>query len=177
MAQKTSSPKTSELLIYIASKLANKPKYGAIMLNKALYLSDSISYLKTGYPISDFKYIKQDKGPTPSPAQFLPLRDELLEKISVDYFGKVQYKFVNKREPKIDVFTPEEIFLIDEVLEKIGDMNGTELSEYTHTLVAWNIANDKQELPLNSFLLTKEEPDAKDLEWAKEAMKKHKSTH
>jgi hypothetical protein len=178
---KTSSPKTIELIIYIASKLGSKPKYGAIMLNKALYLIDSTYYLKTGGPISDFKYIKQDQGPTPAPGQFLPLRDYLvtnndLQKIDVDCFGKTQYKFIAKREPKIDVFTKEEIFAIDEVLESIGEMTAAELSEYTHQLIAWIVAKDKEELPLYSYLLTKEEPEAKDIEWANNAIREYESS-
>jgi hypothetical protein len=175
------SPKTKELIIYIASKLGNKPKYGSIMLNKALYLIDSTSYLKTGHPISEFKYIKQGQGPTPAPSQFLPLRDSLvasndLEKVNADYFGRTQYKFIAKREPKIDVFSPEEIFVIDEVLEKICDLSAAELSEYTHQLIAWIVAKEKEELPLHSYLLTKEEPEMKDIEWAKKSIKKYQSS-
>jgi|SRR6185503_3400742 len=175
------SEKTVELIIYISSKLGNKQKYGSTMLNKALYLIDCMSYLKTGKPISDFKYIKQGQGPTPSPSQFLPLRETLvanneLEKVNADYFGRTQYKFIAKREPNVKVFNEEEVFLIDEVLEKISDLSAAELSDYTHQLIAWIVAKEKEELPLHSYLLTKEEPDAKDIEWANKSIKNYKSS-
>jgi hypothetical protein len=175
------SEKTTELIVYISGKLADKPKYGAIMLNKALYLSDCMSYLMTGSPISGFKYIKQGQGPTPSPSQFLPLRDRLvdkkeIEKVQTDYFGHTQFRFIAKRKPNIGVFSKEELVLIDGVLEKIWDMSASELSEYTHQLIAWIVAEEKEELPLHSYLLTKEEPAEKDIVWANQAIKKYKAS-
>ena len=69
------SPKTSELIIYISSKLKDKPNYGSTLLGESLCLIDSMSFLKTGHAITDFLYIKQERGPTPNPRQFLLIRD------------------------------------------------------------------------------------------------------
>src|SRR6266542_1678237 len=91
MAQssKPASEKTVELIIYISSRLKDKPNYGSTLLGKSLCLIDSMSYLKRGEPITELKYIKQDFGPTPDPATFLQIRDTLvangdLEKIHAD---------------------------------------------------------------------------------------------
>jgi len=178
---KSVSKKTIELIIYISSKFKDRPNYGSTLLGKSLYLIDSMSYLRTGNPITDFTYIKQERGPTPLPSIFLPIRDTLvankeLEKIDADYFGRKQQKFISKREPQIDVFDKDEIFLIDDVLESIGDHNAAEISDYTHQFLAWIIANDKEELPFYSFLLTENEPEVKDLEWANKSIKAYKSS-
>ena len=66
-----SSPKTVELIIYISLRLKERSNYGSTLLAKSLYLIDSMSYLKKGTPLTEFKYIKQQLGPTPEPAQFL----------------------------------------------------------------------------------------------------------
>ena len=176
----TVSPKTVELIIYISYKLKDRPNYGSILLGKALCLIDSMSYFKTGFPITDLTYIKQEKGPTPHPAKFLSIRDELvskgeLEKIDTPFYGRAQKKYVAKREPKTDIFTPDEIFLIDEVLESISNMNATDISELTHQFVSWKVASDKEELPFYTFLLTQAEPSSADFEWATNVMKKYLS--
>ena len=57
--------KTEQLILYIANKLKDKPSYGSILLNKALYYIDNYHFLLYGNPISDFKYIKQRMGPIP----------------------------------------------------------------------------------------------------------------
>jgi hypothetical protein len=175
------SQKTAELIIYISSKLKDKPNYGSTLLGKALYLIDSMSFLKFGHPITDLTYIKQEHGPTPTPSKFLQIREILvangeLEKVDADYFGRKQYKFIAKRNPRIEIFDKDEIFLIDEVLENICDQNATELSNYTHQFLAWIIANDKEELPFYSFLLTKDDAEPKDLEWADKSIKAYKSS-
>lgn len=171
--------KTIELIIYIASKLKDKPNYGSTLLGKALYFIDSVSYLKAGKPISQLTYIKQERGPTPHPVKFLPIRDALvtnadLEKVEVDYFGRIQQKFIAKREPDINVFNKDEIFLMDAVLENICDHNATEISDLSHLFLAWNIAENKEELPFFSFLLETEEPTAADYDWANKEIKLYK---
>ncbi len=174
----TPSKKTPELIIYIASKLQEKPNYGATLLGKSLCLIDSMNYLKKGVPISDLKYIKQAFGPTPEPSHFLSIRDRLvankeLEKISTLYFGRAQIKFIAKRKPNIDVFEKDEIVLINDVLESISDSSATEISDYTHQFIAWIFANNKEELPFYTFLLTHTEPDSKDYQWANKAIKEY----
>jgi hypothetical protein len=170
------SKRTTELIIYISSKLKDKPNYGSILLAKSLYLIDSMSYFKKGKAITDFRYMKQELGPTPDPAQFLPTREDLvakgdLQKTNADYFGRTQFKYIASREPDIEVFEKDEIFLINDVIESIGDQNGAEISDYTHQFIAWIFANHKEELPFYTFLLTSKEPEAKDYEWAAKALK------
>lgn len=170
------SKKTTELIIYIANRLKDKPNYGSTLLGKSLCLIDSMSYLKKGAPISDLTYIKQERGPTPDPAKFLSIRDSLvekneLEKVNTVYFGRNQIRFIAKREPDVKVFEKEEIVLINDVIESISDHNATEISDYTHTFISWIFAQHKEELPFYAFLLTHTEPDSKDYQWAKKSIR------
>ncbi|MEM6262689.1 MAG: type II toxin-antitoxin system antitoxin SocA domain-containing protein, partial [Bacteroidota bacterium] len=71
--------KTEELILYVSTKLQNDPHYGAIKLNKALYYIDNIHFAKYGTPVTDFKYIKQEMGPTPKPAEFFTIINSLKE--------------------------------------------------------------------------------------------------
>lgn len=176
-----SSEKTVELIICIANKLADKPHYGATLLGKSLYFIDSMSYLKTGRPITIFEYIKQDFGPTPEPASYLRIRNQMIAskqilKIETPFFGRNQIKYIANREPKSDAFDEDEIVLINDVLDSLCDTNATEISDYTHTFISWIVANHKEKLPFYTFLLTSREPDKKELTWADRSIKEYKKS-
>jgi hypothetical protein len=175
------SLKTVELIIYITAKWRDKPKCGAIHLNKALCLSDVFSYRQTGKQITNLTYIKQEFGPTPNPRQFLPIRNFLIEQgdaelLDVHYFGQVQKRLVPKRPPNLELFTKDEIVLIDQVLEEIAEKSATDLSDYTHRMLAYNFADEKEELPLFSFLLTSVDPEPEDYEWAEKTIKEYEES-
>ena len=172
------SPKTIELIIYASFKLKDKATYGAVLLEKTLYLCDCMSYLKTGHPITDFKYIKQVFGPTPDPVQYLAVRDKLvangeLEIIKEPYYNTFQKRLIPKREPNIAVFEKEEIVLIDEVINWFGDRNATEVTNFTHDLLAWKFSQKNEEIPFFTFLLTSKNPTEKDRDESIAAIKKY----
>lgn len=172
------SNKTEELIIYIASRLQEKSNYGSILLGKSLYFIDSMNYLRKGKPISNLEYIKQELGPTPKPSLYLSVRSKLeasgeLEKIETDYFGRKQIRHIAKRQPNIDVFEKDELVLINDVIESIGDKNAKDLSDYTHTFISWIVANNMEHLPFYTFLLTNKEPELKDYAWAENAIKEY----
>lgn len=167
----TSSSKTKELIIYVAGKLAQEKTYGATLLAKALYFIDNINYLQTGSPISDLKYVKQEFGPTPEPSQFLSLRDDLVRTGAMEieigeYFGRPQKRLLPKRTSELKYFQGTEIALIDNVLHNIRDLNASEASELTHKFPAWEVANNKEALPLYTFLISCKEPSQEDIDWA-----------
>ncbi|KAA6440270.1 DUF4065 domain-containing protein [Dyadobacter flavalbus] len=172
-ANKTNSvtEKTRELLIYIANQLQDKPNYGATLLNKAFYFIDSVSYLKRREPISSFLYEKQKNGPTPKPSQLLSLRDELCENgditiVEKERFGFIQKKLIAKRPSNNELFSKDEIILIDEVLKNICDISATDISDFSHQFMAWKYARDREELPLFTYLLTYKTASENDRNWA-----------
>lgn len=169
--------KTNELILYIASKLALRGNYGSTLLNKALYFADCIAYMKLGFPITTFRYIKQNFGPTPDPAQFLKVRDQLvtggdIEVLEIEYFGRLQKEVIAKRQPDVSVFSVEEIVIVDDVLSQIEHMSGTEISDLSHQFPAWKVADDKEELPFFTFLLSSKVPSKEDISWAKQELKR-----
>lgn len=168
--------KTRELILYVASKLSQKENYGGTLLNKALYFIDNVNYLKTGKSVSHFTYVKQDFGPTPEPAQWLQMREGLLDSkdaimIEQDYFGRVQKRLIATREADISHFSSEEIDLINKIILSIGDWTAVQVSEFSHKYPAWQAADDKERLPLFTFLISSKMPSEKDIEWAKSELK------
>ena len=172
------SVKTTELIIYIADQLKDSPNYGAILLNKSLYYSDLMHYLKSGTTITDLEYVHQKNGPTPEPGRFMKLLQLLqdsgdIEIIQVPFFNYKQKKVLSKRPPNITVFEKEEIVLINDVVKKIGDLSAKEVSDLTHELLSWKLSEEKETLPNFTFLLSQKEADLDDFEWAQQAWEKY----
>lgn len=175
------SPKTVELIIYISSSLKDKPNYGPILLAKSLFMIDWMNYLKKGEPLTIFRYIKQQPGPTPDPSQFLPMVEYLIDKgdltkINARYFGSTQLKYLPRREPQIEVFEKDELMLINDFIESICDPIASDLSDYIHNSLAWIIAYEGEELPFYSLLLKSKEPEEKDYKWAEKALKAYEAS-
>lgn len=173
--------KTKELILYISSCLKDKGNYGSVLLNKSLYLIDSMSYLKLRKPISHFEYIRQRFGPTPKPSQFLSIRDDMviskdIEVIMTDYFGKEQKKIKALREPNTSLFSVEEKRIIDAVLSTVCDTTAIDISNYSHEFISWQFAGEKEPLPYYTFLLTSREPEPADYEWAKRSIEKYQKS-
>ncbi len=174
----TEDKKTVELFLLIAEKLKSKPNYGATLHNKALFFVDYFSYLDTGKKISKFKYVKQDYGPTPKPNQILPLRENLisngdLEMDKKPFWGQLQQRYVPKRDVDDTIFTEGELDLIDEVINGISDLNGTEISDMSHQLLCWKIPKYKEEIPEHTFLLSEREPTEKEINWGLKMARTH----
>lgn len=167
--------KTKELILYIASRFELKVNYGSTLLNKCLYFIDNVSYLKARKPVSDLTYVKQTHGPTPEPGLLLSLRDALvsaddLEIREVEFFGRVQKRWIAKRKPNMEKFSKEEILLIDNIIANVEDLTGSQVSEFSHQFPAWQAAVDREELPFYTFLLSSKNPSANDIDWAKAAI-------
>ena len=70
--------KLAELVIFFASESEKDRLFGSTKLNKLLFLADFLAYGYLGSPITGARYIHQKRGPTPSPDEFLPVRESLV---------------------------------------------------------------------------------------------------
>src|SRR6266550_1669599 len=108
--------KLGELILYISQKCATDPKFGAIKLNKILYLSDFLSFGNWGEPITGVEYQHLRKGP--APRRLIPVREELQRngKLVVQRLplksGNMQTRTVNLVEPNWKVLSAREISLV-----------------------------------------------------------------
>lgn len=163
--------KTTNLILYIAHKMCEEKGFGATVLNKVLYYVDNLSYLERGKPISGFTYIKQDRGATPAPRLFMPLKKEMIDnelamEIEVNHFGRIQKRLIAKVDAQLNLFSSEEIALIDRIIEEFNGTNATIVSTVNHKELAWEFASDREELPPYTYLLTKAPIEEEDIEWA-----------
>lgn len=180
MSTPTQDEKARQAILYVSRKMETAAGFGSVLLNKVLYFMDHTQYVKTGETITGFSYIKQLRGPTPNPAQFLPLKNDMVEKReirekSVEKFGFIQKRVIAIAHADVSKFAPEEIALMDEVIETFMDVSATAASDLTHDMLAWKIAVLKEELPHFTYLLSQADLTDEDLRWGEEAIAKFKA--
>lgn len=148
--------KLGELMLYIACKSLNDPKFGATKLNKLLFYSEFAVYRDFGDSITGHEYVRRQNGP--APRRFLPVRNRLLQtqqaKLErVEFMGKYQERLVNLRLPDLSQFHAEEIDTVDQVIEHFKDFDGTEISEHSHQFIGWKLAEDGEVIPYEVALV------------------------
>ncbi|MCD6412731.1 MAG: DUF4065 domain-containing protein [Elusimicrobia bacterium] len=136
--------KFKEVLLYILNEVGAKPNMGETVLYKLLYFVDFNFYEKCEEQLIGATYIKNHYGPTP--VEFKKIIGEMegkdIRKIKDKYFKYPRTKYLPLREPDLKKLKANEIKVIDEVLEKLSDMNAKEISEYSHNDVPWLTAED-----------------------------------
>jgi hypothetical protein len=85
-------------------------------------------------------------------------------------------KFIPKRPPNIELFSKDEIALIDKVLGDIVDQDATELRESNLKFLAYQFADKNEELPLFAFSVSNVKPKPGDYEWAMNSIKAYEDS-
>lgn len=136
--------KFKEILLYILNKVGSKSNVGETVIYKLLYFIDFDYYEKYEEQLIGATYQKNHYGPTP--VEFAKIVKEMegndLVKVSDQYFQYPRTKYLPKRKPDLDKLNPKEIELIDEVLNRLSDMNAQQISEYSHYDVPWITSQD-----------------------------------
>lgn len=163
--------KLKELIIYVAEKCMEDPTFGATKLSKILYFADFLTCGERGVAITGATYIKLPRGPVP---QELASAQDDLEKSGairvrkVPYYAYMQHRIIPIREAKLDLFSAEEIALVDAIIQKLWGVNAADISHYTHRLAGWRIAEDGDVIPYESVFLSDERLTEDDIRRAKE---------
>ncbi len=136
--------KFREILLYILDKIGSKPNIGETVIYKLLYFIDFDFYEKYEEQIIGATYIKNDYGPTPKEFQKIIkiMKDKDLVQIVSRYFQYPQTKYLPLRGPDLRKLKANEIKLIDDVLEKLSDMNASQISDYSHHDIPWLTTED-----------------------------------
>lgn len=137
--------KFKEVFLYILNKIGSKPNIGETVIYKLLYFIDFNHYEKYENQLIGATYIKNNYGPTPVEFAKIVKRmmdDEEIEKIESRYFDYPQTKYLPLRNPDLSALSANELKTIDDVLNRLSEMNATQISEYSHGDVPWLTTND-----------------------------------
>jgi uncharacterized phage-associated protein len=132
--------KFKEIFLYILNKVGSKPNIGETVIYKLLYFIDFDFYEKYEEQLIGATYIKNHYGPTP--IEFKKIIEKLIDnkeiiKVANDYFKYPQTKYLPLKKPDLSKLKANEIEVIDEVLNRLSDMNASQVSDYSHNDVPW----------------------------------------
>jgi len=132
--------KFKEVLLYILNKVGAKPNVGQTVLYKLLYFMDFDYYELHEEQLIGAKYQKNHYGPTPM--EFAKIVQQMeqdgdLTEVKNKYFEHSQTKYLARRVPDLSVLSAQELQVIEDVLCRLSDKNGAEISAYSHGDVPW----------------------------------------
>ena len=167
-----SDTKLKELSLYIAEKSKTDPSFGAIKLNKILFASDFFFYGAGGKAITEAEYVHRGNGPVP---KRMPAITDFLEKegrATVEqrtYFGHTQKRLVPLTGANTSIFEKNELDFVDAMIEHFKPWNGTQLSDWTHTLLPWLLSREGETIPYHTVFSMKQKDTVEQeaIEWAK----------
>jgi len=146
-----------ELIMYIADRCQFRPNYGATMLNKILFFSDFKAYAKFGASITNEDYFKLPWGPAPK--YLLEAQEELVKAGRAIVQSRLTTKGPQRRtiplrdDLDLSVFSPEQISLIDSVIESLRDEDAESVSGLSHKFYGWQITKTEHVIPYATVFL------------------------
>jgi uncharacterized phage-associated protein len=165
-----SDNKLQELILYIAWKSEGDERFGKVKLNKLLFYSDFSAFLRFGTSITGEEYQALERGP--APRAMLPALKSLEETQQIvvrnrEFHGHNQQKVFALREANLSVFLPQEIALVDDVIETFWKCTATEISNKSHDFIGWKLAKEGETIPYEVALLSRRELTIGQREYAK----------
>lgn len=158
-APEFSAEKFRGLMLYAAHRARqnNDRYFGAVKLNKILYYADFIMFQRFNTSITGATYQKLREGPAPqellTQRKFL-VDSGLAELKPIRVFNYIQSRLVPTADPvEPEWFAPNELTVIDEVLDEFREMTGAEVSEISHRETGWALANEGETIPYETAFL------------------------
>jgi hypothetical protein len=156
-----------ELIVYLAHVCELDPAFGAVKLNKLLFFTDHDSFRRRGMPITGADYFKLPNGP--APRRLVPVRKQLIDEgaviirsIEMSSGLNAQQKPIALRPAKLSIFEPDDIAFIDGVVRDFWGESGSRLSERTHQMSGWALAELHETIPYQAILVSSEQQDLDD---------------
>jgi transcriptional regulator with XRE-family HTH domain len=144
--------KFKEVLLYILNKVGAKSNIGETVVYKLLYFIDFNYYEKYEEQLIGATYIKNRFGPTP--VEFIKIVETMIDKdlikVKSKYFDYHQAKYLPLRKPDLTKFKASEIAIIDDVLNRLSDMNASQISDYSHGDVPWMTTEEGEPIEYES---------------------------
>jgi hypothetical protein len=152
----TDDRKMKELILYLASKSEEDPRFSSTKLNKLLFYCDFEAYRQLGHSITGHSYQKLPFGPAPKAV--LPIlsqmqRDGDCDEVRKDYFGKEQRRVKANRPSQTALFSEEELQLADQILKDLWESSASEVSERSHGFIGWQAAAINEVIPYETVFV------------------------
>jgi hypothetical protein len=152
-----------DLVLYVSAALHDDPNFGSTKLNKVLFFSDTDAFLRLGHPITGAEYQKNHHGPTAR--RYVPLLNEMarlglvtLRRETIG--GHEQIVTTPLMEPDLTQFSPDELAIVDDVVEDLRSRTNVETSDLSHLRSAgWQAMELGETIPYRTAIISTEPVD------------------
>lgn len=142
---KVNYTKFKNILLYLLEKCAGKPNVGETVLYKLLYFADFNHYEEHEKFLTDAVYRKLPYGPVPLYLDKVfekMIDDGELQRITTDYFGYPQTRYLPLKKADIDLLSGTEKETLDQVIDRYSDWSASAISEYSHKDIPWKATEE-----------------------------------
>jgi hypothetical protein len=163
--------KFRELMLYVASRMADDNSFGATMLNKVLCFSDLFHYARYGDAITGAEYMRLPHGPAPRALKrvqndLVASGEAVVQQQTVGAY--VQKRLVPLRDPDLSLFSGTEIAMVNEVIAQLRGRSAAAVSGLSHGMIGWQVTAERETIPYESIFLYDGPVTAADKKMARE---------
>jgi transcriptional regulator with XRE-family HTH domain len=135
------------VLLYILERCGARPNVGETVIYKLLYFIDFNFYELYERYLTGEAYRKISFGP--APCHFSEIVDKMIErgelkKITTEYHGKRQKKYIPQVKPDLSRLDARELEVIDSAIDRLSSMNASSIIDYSHEDIPCQITDDKE---------------------------------
>jgi len=144
---KLNREKFRDVLLYVLERCGARPNVGETVIYKLLYFIDFNFYELYEQHLTGEVYRKISFGP--APRHFSEVVDKMIErgelkKITAEYHGKRQKKYIPQARPDLSRLDARELEVIDSAINRLSSMNASAIIDYSHEDIPCQITDDKE---------------------------------
>ena len=152
--------KLTELVVYVAGRLADDRAGGSAKLHTVLFFADFTHVRRHRRPVTGAEYQHLPHGP--APRRLAPIRSRLIasgeaELVTEDFLGRPQHRLIARRPADLTAFTEDELTTIGSVLDDLAGLTAGQVSALAHDEPAWKHTLDGESIPYELALVAKEQ--------------------
>jgi len=144
---KNTYEKTKKLMLYILSKTSQLPNVWKTVLYKILYFCEFDRYELTGQRLTGLNFVKLPKWPAPAwfDSAIKKMENEgSIIPVNAKYMWYTQQRYMINEKIADNLLLWKEKTFVDKVINKIKNMNASEVSEYSHGDIPWKATPDME---------------------------------
>lgn len=147
-----------ELMLFVAERCQDDPKFGVTRLNKILFYCDFMAFGRLGEPITGITYNKVPYGPVATGAENVRQQMERDGEILVTPEGYSPFRtkrVVPRRPADLSIFSGPEVALVDGIIAALADASASEVRDLSHGK-AWQSITLHQAIPYEAVFISDE---------------------
>lgn len=148
--------KLRELILYVAQRSEEDFHFGKTKLYKILFFADFGAYARWGRSITGHPYERYPKGPVPArgPAllEFMEERGDA-QIVEETHYDRPILRVRALRPAALDVFSAEELGLVEHVVRALRDDNAKQVSERSHEFIGWQATLPGEVIPYETVFV------------------------